>query len=328
MTKVLDLGKLTQFGQDGPFEQIRMKGLNMEQIWGQMNLKNNAFLDRAGNAIKGWYGDDAMDIDDEMDMDDEDDLMDEELDDEDDDEEEDDEEDEEEDDEDEEEDDLEDEEEFQGFEDEEEADQDEETETLSAPKRTYEVDDEFFSLEKMEEFVQEAERNEMKEDDEVEEDDDDDENDVDLFADPDELDDSDADVDVNDIKFGDFFLPNSKKTTSRSKLSFKKGVDDQDLEEDGDQMDVDEEEPELEDEEVDEDEEDQKSSFKVKKTSNLFDDDDDIMVDEDGEPLSNFEKKQAQMNEIIHDLEMENLDDKTWTMKGEVNYIVCYTFTL
>ncbi|KXN74821.1 Mpp10 protein, partial [Conidiobolus coronatus NRRL 28638] len=213
-------------------------------------------------------------------------------------------------------DDLEDEEEFQGFgdEDDEEIDQDDEAETLSAPKRTYEVDDEFFSLEKMEEFVQEAERNEMKEDDEEEEDEDD-EDDVDLFADPDELDDSDADVDVNDIKFGDFFLPNSKKTTSRSKLSFKKGVDDQDLEENDDQMDVDEEEPELEEDE--DNEEDQKSAFKVKKTSNLFDDDDDIMVDEDGEPLSNFEKKQAQMDEIIHDLEMQNLDNKTWTMKGE-----------
>jgi U3 small nucleolar RNA-associated protein MPP10 len=58
---------------------------------------------------------------------------------------------------------------------------------------------------------------------------------------------------------------------------------------------------------------------KENKTSNLFDDDEEEGSKQEVNELSTFEKNQLKIQKQIAELEAENMAEKEWTMKGEVN---------
>ncbi|ORX88418.1 Mpp10 protein [Basidiobolus meristosporus CBS 931.73] len=161
------------------------------------------------------------------------------------------------------------------------------------PERS-EIDDEFFSLSQMEAFTEKAEEMELQENS-------DEEDEIDYFADPDELSDSEEEgTNANDITYGEFFKDGKKRPSKASASNDKKKVrfaGNDDAKEGGEQ---DEEEAET-------------------NTRDLFEQDDDEDNSEDGEKLSSFEKHQRKIQETISQLEEENVADKDWTLKGEAS---------
>ncbi|KAK9728594.1 U3 snoRNP protein [Basidiobolus ranarum] len=157
------------------------------------------------------------------------------------------------------------------------------------PERS-EVDDEFFSLAQMEDFTEKAEEMELQ-------DKSDDEDEIDYFADPDELSDSDDEgTNANDITFGEFFKDGKKRPAKADSAQDKKKV----------------RFSENKETEKDEDEEVEPS------TKDLFAQNDD--EDEEGtEKLSSFEKHQRKIQETISQLENENVGAKDWTLMGEAS---------
>ncbi|KAJ3042072.1 u3 small nucleolar ribonucleoprotein MPP10 [Rhizophlyctis rosea] len=191
------------------------------------------------------------------------------------------------------------------------------------PSRRSEVDDDFFSLEEMEKFADFGEARDQKKarkGDAEEEEDEDDEFTIgdDLLAmDPDEWDDSEAEMDnANDITYEEFFGPREKEETSRVRFSDRLDVKEiANREDDGEGF----EGMDIDGEEDGEDDEDDEAAGKTiaERVSDLLGEfgDDDAQTEE----LSTFEKQQLKLQKSIDELEAEAVAAKPWTLKGEAS---------
>ncbi|CAO3609356.1 unnamed protein product [Cunninghamella echinulata] len=190
---------------------------------------------------------------------------------------------------------------------------------LSAPKKTSEVDDEFFNLDDFNKWTDKQEALDMRSDQES---DDDDEEKIDFDNDLDAIDDEDMDDeddDAADITYKDFFLPPTKpkkqvKFTGKDEYN-EEDNDDQDLEDE--LMDDDEVENEEEEEEEEEGEGDNDDDDQPIKTKGLFDDDDE--EEEDGTKKSAHQRQLDRVQSQIEQFEQENLEGRHWTLKGEAS---------
>jgi len=142
------------------------------------------------------------------------------------------------------------------------------------------VDDDFFSLEDMNKFVEQAEKDEANPNNQHSDSDES----INLFQD---LAGGSSEI---DIQYQDFFDPPKK-------VRFNIPEDHE------------------EDEEADENE-DQESEDANPTPHNLFEDDMDVDSDQE---KSTYQKKMEKMNSIIEELEQENIQDKSWTLKGEAS---------
>lgn len=106
---------------------------------------------------------------------------------------------------------------------------------------------------------------------------------------------------MTDITFKDFFVaPKSKKAKKAKKVSFAQEDEGEDVEEAD--SNVEEDEMEMEDE-------------ATVKTSNLFDEDEDGNDDS----ATQHEKRMERLKAQIEQFEQENIDEKHWTLRGEIN---------
>ncbi|KAL1935568.1 hypothetical protein VTP01DRAFT_4708 [Rhizomucor pusillus] len=173
-----------------------------------------------------------------------------------------------------------------------------EDEDKSAMLRS-EVDDEFFNLEEFNKWTEKQEELDMMSDREDEDDEVD--YDMDLMEVEDEDEENDDLQDAADITFKDFFVaPKSKKAKKAKKVSFAQedeGEDDEEAD-----SNVEEDEMEMEDE-------------ATVKTSNLFDEDEDGNDDS----ATQHEKRMERLKAQIEQFEQENINEKHWTLRGEIN---------
>ncbi|KAJ3078338.1 U3 snoRNP protein [Quaeritorhiza haematococci] len=259
--------------------------------------------------------------------------------------------------------------------DEEEADDDEPAPSRKSKSTDFlrpetEVDDAFFSVREMERFADMAEEWDEKREEvlakEAEREDEDEDQEGEMMEmrrrfdlgdgflgyDPDELEDSEDDQDVDDIRYEDFFAPPkghssqpkpSSSTSSSSKKKDKRGIPYEDEEDDDyykdnsdQQMRMDEDEDEAEadfDEDgfMDRDDDDMDGDMEegdeedgegdgelADRVKNLFADEDDGEEGSNGEALSRFEKQQAQLSKAIESLEKEAVASKPWMLRGEI----------
>ncbi|KAJ3049488.1 u3 small nucleolar ribonucleoprotein MPP10, partial [Rhizophlyctis rosea] len=192
--------------------------------------------------------------------------------------------------------------------------------------RRTEVDDDFFSLEEMEKFADFGEERDMRKakkangEGEDEEGDDDDEFTIgdDLLAmDPEEWDDSDAEMEnANDITYEEFFGPREREERARVSFSDRNNVrrfNREDPIEEG--QDDEEAAVDAMDEEAAEDDEESGKTI-AERVNDLFS----SLADETStEELSTFEKQQLKLQKSIEELESEAVAAKPWTLKGEVS---------
>ncbi|XP_015180787.1 PREDICTED: U3 small nucleolar ribonucleoprotein protein MPP10 [Polistes dominula] len=186
------------------------------------------------------------------------------------------------------------------------------------------VDDKFFKLQELDEYLTKEERKEKQIKKDAEESDDDDEESVDLFNDMSD-DEDDTSKDGKFIKYADFFdNPNSEDEGDDGKvfpLSNDRGEIDE--KEDNESF----ENSELED--VDEDDNDLKPITKKVKF-NLTNDSDETdslenkieNKEKDVKTKSSLEARQERLQARIQQLEEEALAEKPWQLKGEVNAAV------
>ncbi|KAI9331678.1 U3 small nucleolar ribonucleoprotein complex, subunit Mpp10 [Zopfochytrium polystomum] len=215
-----------------------------------------------------------------------------------------------------------------------EEDDEDELDEVRPRGRVTEVDDEFFSVEEMERFAEEGEARDLaRADGKLEE------NDpwnlgTDLFSmDPDEIEGSDDEdnLNANDIRYEDFFLPPQKLRTpngtdadgksGKTSVRFKEGRDEQKFDKDKPPSSVNEK-TKAQTQEVGKSGKSGKAdktgtSAKKMQLDLLEDTLDD--TEESGSNLSRFEKAQLKMQEEIKKLETEALSEKAWTLKGEVS---------
>lgn len=186
------------------------------------------------------------------------------------------------------------------------------------------VDDKFFKLSEMENFLEKMEKEEEKKPDDEEEED------IDLFE----------DIDSDEGEGGLFGQPKIKSNKSSRNLKYKDFFDP--VESDGDSASVVDDElgsekEELaegteesmsemdEDNDLEENEDNEQHKEGLKRVTFALPDDDEA---EDTSPLavkqecdevkSSFEKRQEKMNEKIASLEKELLEQKPWQLQGEV----------
>ncbi|KAI9486251.1 MAG: U3 small nucleolar ribonucleoprotein complex, subunit Mpp10 [Benjaminiella poitrasii] len=174
-----------------------------------------------------------------------------------------------------------------------------------APKKTSEVDDEFFNLDQFNKWTEEQEELDMMSD---REDQDDFDFDRDLGEEEDsddEENDEDATMAAAEMTFDDFFGKKPRQISKKSSESEKR-VQFEDEEEEEQSSDEEEDEQSENDEEEQSDEEG--------SVRDLF------AEDEDEEPTgdkSTFQKQQERIQEQIEAFEEENVQDKHWTLRGE-----------
>jgi len=177
-------------------------------------------------------------------------------------------------------------------------------------KKSSIVDDKFFKLQELDEYLTKEERKENQSKDNIESDDES----VDLFNDDSEEEDGD-DAEEKYLKYADFFDSPESETeqADESKNSHHE---------------------ELEDEEMDLDEEDEEDQTDKKVRFNLTNDSDETdslenksndkkdkeeKIVEDTEPKSTLEIRQERLLMKIKELEKEAVSEKPWQMKGEVS---------
>lgn len=203
--------------------------------------------------------------------------------------------------------------------------EDESTETKSNSKKKKHkkssiVDDKFFKLQELDEYLTKEERKEKQGKDDTESDDES----VDLFNDVSEEEDGE-DTEKKYIKYADFFDSPESENEQADKS---KNLDHSDSIRDS-------EEEELEDEEMDFDEEDEEDSTVKKVRFNLTNDSDETdslenkmnhntknkgeKTKEDIEPKSTLEARQERLLMKIKELEEEAVSEKPWQLKGEVS---------
>lgn len=186
-------------------------------------------------------------------------------------------------------------------------------------KKSSIVDDKFFKLQELDEYLTKEERKEKQGKDNTESDDES----VDLFNDDSEEEDGD-DAEEKYLKYADFFDSPESETeqADESKNSHHSGSI------------RDSEEEELEDEEMDLDEEDEEDETVKKVRFNLTNDSDETdslenktnykkdkeeKMKEDIVPKSTLEIRQERLSMRIKELEKEAVSEKPWQMKGEVS---------
>ncbi|XP_066273247.1 U3 small nucleolar ribonucleoprotein protein MPP10-like [Branchiostoma lanceolatum] len=212
--------------------------------------------------------------------------------------------------------------------------------TTATKKRKTEVDDKFFSLADMEEFlVQEDEREERRRDEEEgkmgreESDDEDDEESVDMYADDD---DGYEEEEGREAKYTDFFDPpndaeeqgpgskSGKQSSGRKSVRFEDNMGDEDAQE---EEEAEEEGGDFDFEDVPEEEVQFKKAVKMQSSGPR-----DLLVDSESEgedaqeilggkatkARSNFERRQEKLKQTISQLEDSNLAEKPWQLTGEV----------
>ncbi|XP_035666716.1 U3 small nucleolar ribonucleoprotein protein MPP10-like [Branchiostoma floridae] len=205
-------------------------------------------------------------------------------------------------------------------------------------KRKTEVDDKFFSLADMEEFlVQEDEREERRRDAEEgkmgrDESDDDDDESVDMYAD----DDDEEEEEGREATYTDFFDPpnydedqgtaskSGKQASGRKSVRFEDEMGDED---DGEEEEAEDDGGDYDFEDVPEEEVQFKKAVKMQSSGPR-----DLLVDSESEgedaqeilggkaakARSNFEKRQEKLKQTISQLEESNLAEKPWQLTGEV----------
>ncbi|XP_071570908.1 U3 small nucleolar ribonucleoprotein protein MPP10 [Temnothorax nylanderi] len=201
--------------------------------------------------------------------------------------------------------------------------EDEDVETKSnSKKRKHKkssiVDDKFFKLQDLDEYLTKEERKEKQGKENTESDDES----VDLFNDDSEEEDGDN-AEKKYIKYADFFdTPESENEQAYESKNSDHSVNDS-------------EEEELEDEEMDLDEEDEEDQTVRKVRFNLTNDSDETdslenkvnhnkkdkeeKMEEDIEPKSTLESRQERLQMRIKELEEEAVSEKPWQLKGEVS---------
>ncbi|OMH78575.1 U3 small nucleolar RNA-associated protein MPP10 [Zancudomyces culisetae] len=206
------------------------------------------------------------------------------------------------------------------------------------------VDDDFFSLDQMHKFTEQAEMLEEKrlgmlnddenqEDEEENEDEDEGESEIDYFED--DAGDDDG-FDASKIKYGDFFKPptlagSSKgvvRSTTESKKrkaeSVEKTVEEEEEEEEkeegGEQSNMSDDEGKgKEDEDGNDIEEYKRKRVRFEQNDEGEDDEEEEDSKNDDRNKSEFEKYTDQMGKRIKTLEQQLVAKKDWTMIGEVN---------
>ncbi|XP_078686007.1 U3 small nucleolar ribonucleoprotein MPP10-like isoform X2 [Branchiostoma floridae x Branchiostoma belcheri] len=208
--------------------------------------------------------------------------------------------------------------------------------TTAKKKRKTEVDDKFFSLADMEEFlVQEDEREERRRDEEEgrnQSDDDDDDESVDMYAD-----DDDDDEEGREAKYTDFFDPpeeeevsasvSGKQSSGRRSVRFEDELGDGHAQEEEEEEEAEEEGGDYDFEDVPEEEVQFKKAVKMQSSgpSDLLADSDsegedaqEILGGKGTQAKSNFERRQEKLKQTISQLEEANLAEKPWQLVGEV----------
>lgn len=209
------------------------------------------------------------------------------------------------------------------FEEKESEDEDVETRNSSKKrkrKKSSIVDDKFFKLQELDEYLTKEERKEKQGKDSTESDDES----VDLFNDVSEEEDGDN-AEKKYIKYTDFFdSPESENEQADESKNLDHSDSIRDSEEEG-----------SEDEEMDFDEEDEEDQTIKKVRFNLTNDSDETdslenkvnynkkdtieKMEEDTEPKSTLEARQERLLMRIKELEEEAVSEKPWQLKGEVS---------
>ncbi|KAI7897800.1 U3 small nucleolar ribonucleoprotein complex, subunit Mpp10 [Cokeromyces recurvatus] len=286
--------------QFSPFTELLTEGFDNDQIWEEIAAQNEPFLDYAKDALKSFstkkpslkesqsFSDDesvsgqSMDLDENEEIQDDDENF--EFDQQEETENE-----------------SQDEEEEEEQEEQEEEDTDiEEEEEEKKPKKTSEVDDDFFNLEEFNKWTEEQEQLDMMSDRE------DDEFDFDKNLDESEdEEDEDEAVAAAEMTYNDFFGKRPKQS-SKKRVQFEDNI-----KEDFDETNSDNEEEEEEEQSNEEDESMQEGSVR-----DLFAEEDDTEESNDNDK-SAFQKQQERIQAQIEEFEEENIQDKHWTLRGE-----------
>ncbi|KAJ2630958.1 U3 snoRNP protein [Coemansia sp. RSA 1290] len=176
------------------------------------------------------------------------------------------------------------------------------------------IDDEFFSLAEMEKFADQAEEEEEayraalaghfpQADDEEDDDESSDDESVDLFQDHGN-DEEDSDTDskhADELMYDDFFEPPKGSKRGKAKEAREKYA--KRVKFDPNQVGS------------DESEEDEPTKAPANRTSNLFEEEEEVVVD----GKSDFERRQEKLQGLISKLEDEAVAPKHWSMTGEVS---------
>lgn len=187
-------------------------------------------------------------------------------------------------------------------------------------KKSSIVDDKFFKLQELDEYLTKEERKETQGKENTESDDES----VDLFNDVSEEEDGDN-AEKKYVKYADFF---DSPESENEQADESKNLDHSDSIRDS-------EEEELEDEEMDLDEEDEEEPTVKKVRFNLTNDSDETdslenkanhntknkeeKMKEDIEPKSSLEARQERLLMKIKELEEEAVSEKPWQLKGEIS---------
>ncbi|KAL2743592.1 U3 small nucleolar ribonucleoprotein MPP10 isoform X1 [Vespula maculifrons] len=190
-------------------------------------------------------------------------------------------------------------------------------------KRKSIVDDKFFKLQELDEYLTKEDRREKQNEKDANESDESDEESLDLFNDLSE-DECDLTEDAKFVKYADFFdNPNSEDDGDDNKVSSSRNdADRTDENEDNESLDN----GELEDTDVEKDDKELRP-FTKRVKFNLTNDSDETdslenKVDDKQKNLeikSSLEARQERLQLRIRELEEEALAEKPWQLKGEVN---------
>lgn len=173
---------------------------------------------------------------------------------------------------------------------------DAEEEPTSRRPQKQELDDDFFKLKELNQFLDEEDRKEMNKSKKKFADEEDDENGVDLFQD---LDAVDEDEDgAADMKFADFFEKPATKVPKKKK-HFRDDEEDDD-DEDGEEAD---------------ESGDRRVKFNLSQNQEFSDKEEEEDPDD---PKSSHEERQERLKQRMERLEQKSIGDKPWQLKGEV----------
>lgn len=196
-------------------------------------------------------------------------------------------------------------------------------------KKSSIVDDKFFKLQELDEYLTKEEKKEKQDDNDAESDNES----VDLFNDISEEENEDN-AEGKYIKYADFF---DSPESENELLDGNKNSDHDDNINDSEEEKLESEDEEMDAEEIDDDDDDDEENQKIKKVRfNLTNDSDETdslenkanlrkedkeeeEVEKDMRPKSTLEARQERLLTRIKELEEEAIGEKPWQLKGEVS---------